>query len=152
MLNKNCNIWFSSLKLVFSFSLFHICELTKFNYFSLVYSTNSDVITLAILPFWHLFLVIALLQSNKPKCCYLISSTSVKSWTQLVTSSTHTAQKSVITPSSRSSESKGVLLCSNIRLINLNGLETMCCLIIMLFHLNIIHQVFLVLIAVPFFL
>ena len=58
----------------------------------------------------------------------------------------------MVTPSSRCSESNGVLCCSNSDIMveaNLNSLETICCLFLKLDHSNIMHQVFLVLIAEP---
>ena len=64
----------------------------------------------------------------------------------------HSPDWKTVTPQSRCSENDCVLCCSNGDMTaetNLNGLETMCGLILKLSHLNIIHPEFLALIAVP---
>ena len=64
----------------------------------------------------------------------------------------HTPDRKTVTPTSRCSESNDVLCRSKNDITidtNLKGLETICSFILKLFHLDIIHQAFLVLIAVP---
>ena len=64
----------------------------------------------------------------------------------------HAPDRKTVTATSRCRESNCVLCCSEsctTAETNLNGSETMCSLILKLSHSNIIHQVFLVLIAVP---